>query len=142
MPGLLLRMVEWRTFRATVCFVSWPASGFGEHQAEFHRLLVERLPSGSEVFGAGEPTSDSRVWRYHAVVRLPPLPHRFSRGYSSEMFALGADNTGLGRPHLQFPGTGETERTFLLKTQAYCEKDGIDYTFGTRITQRCCPILD
>ena len=115
-------------------WLSGRRSGFEEDLLKFYEKLRTNVPEGTEIYGVQEKRaidiSDMRVCGYYAVVRLPPPP---SSGYSLAMFVLRWTDGPLSRPFVRIPQGGESERDFLLRSQAYCARKSPEHTFGVPI---------
>jgi len=120
-------------FRARLCYVEWSTSGFEEDPLMFYEKLRQTVPEGTEIYGGRGRTIDSGRWKYCAVMRLPPLLGCFFRGYNAEMFEFRRDDGALVRAWVEILTRRETEREFLVRTQAYCTPPGTTDTFGTPI---------
>jgi hypothetical protein len=119
-------------FRVThsALLVTWSQSRI-EDEKEFHRQLVELMPTGTEIYGCRERHEDGHP-HYHVVLRFEKRqnwrnarPHFYMRLPNGEV-----DTTAI---RISLPETFQRQSAFLENTQNYCEKVEDSAMFGQRI---------
>lgn len=125
-----------RTFqlRTRVCFVTWNRSQVQDH-VEFHEMLRDRLPAGTQLFGGQERHADGAP-HYHVVIRFPRRIYWRDARKELMLPLLDTGEIDTRSIRIEVPnrnprlGPVETEEGFLERTQAYSSKDRNIILFG------------
>lgn len=102
-----------------------------EDPKEFYRLLKERVPAETEVYGCQERHVSGRV-HYHAVMRLPKRYH-WRDARSVLLISQGEKGEERQSLNISKPQYRQRVDQFLEACQTYCEKDSNPVLFGKRI---------
>jgi hypothetical protein len=116
--------------RTQVCFVTWCRSRISDVN-EFKRLLLERMPVGTQVFGCREYHSDGFP-HFHAVVCFATSVYWQD---AAERFWLRCSDGSVDTQsvHFKVPKSKADVERFLHFTQRYCAKNANKDLFGERI---------
>lgn len=103
-----------------------------EDAEEFYRLLREKLPEGTQMFGSKECHKATGTSLYHVVIGFPERTRYVD---ANKKFTLILEDKRLGVESISVTTQkrGEDEREFLRKVQAYCARDDGVEVFGERI---------